>query len=288
MALYQTVADDDSGLNKCSAEANAVLVVAHPGHELRVYGWLKQARPLVCVLTDGSGSSGASRLASTAGLLARVGAMPGGIFGRFSDRGIYEALLEQNFGAFLKLTDELTELFARNHVTCVIGDAAEGYNPAHDVCRYLINAAVRRARKDRAHPLANFDFLLTGEPIADLDARRDGDVLLRLDEETFQEKVAAAKGYGELADEVERTFGELGSRAFQNEWLRAVDFCPGEGVNQDGFSEPPYYEKYGESRVAAGIYSQVLRYREHVLPLIAALGEHSSSPATRDASSDHQ
>jgi carbonic anhydrase/acetyltransferase-like protein (isoleucine patch superfamily) len=33
-------------------DGKAAPVVAHPGHELCVYGWLEQARPLVFVLTD--------------------------------------------------------------------------------------------------------------------------------------------------------------------------------------------------------------------------------------------
>src|SRR5207253_5484219 len=31
----------------------AALVIAHPGHELRVYHWLRLARPSVFILTDG-------------------------------------------------------------------------------------------------------------------------------------------------------------------------------------------------------------------------------------------
>src|SRR5207302_1404403 len=31
----------------------SALLVAHPGHELRVHGWLERERPLVFVLTDG-------------------------------------------------------------------------------------------------------------------------------------------------------------------------------------------------------------------------------------------
>jgi hypothetical protein len=33
----------------------------------------------------------------------------------------------------------------------------------------------------------------------------------------------------------------------------------------------PYYEEYGEKRVAEGKYGEVIRYREHVLPLAEAL-----------------
>ena len=41
-----------------------LLVIAHPGHELRLYGWIAQTKPLVCILTDGSGSDDQPRLAA--------------------------------------------------------------------------------------------------------------------------------------------------------------------------------------------------------------------------------
>src|SRR5436309_1960907 len=73
------------------------LLIAHPGHELRIHGWLERARPLTFVLTDGSGSDGRPRLQSTADVLARVGARPGGVFGRLSDSAFYQALLDLRF-----------------------------------------------------------------------------------------------------------------------------------------------------------------------------------------------
>ena len=49
------------------SEQRAVLVVAHPGHELRVHGWLELARPTVCILTDGSGHQAAFAAYALAG-----------------------------------------------------------------------------------------------------------------------------------------------------------------------------------------------------------------------------
>ena len=62
------------------------LIVAHPGHELRVHGWLEAVQPTVYVLTDGSGRASQSRLASTMRLLQQARAQRGAIYGRFSDR----------------------------------------------------------------------------------------------------------------------------------------------------------------------------------------------------------
>ena len=75
-------------------------MIAHPGHELRVHHWLEIAAPQVFVLTDGSGHGGVSRLASTTRLLERAGATPGPIYGRFSDRDLYHALLARDWPLF--------------------------------------------------------------------------------------------------------------------------------------------------------------------------------------------
>ena len=79
-----------------------MLIVGHPGHELRVYGWLMSARPVVQVLTDGSGSGGHSRIDSTTTLLDGVAAVRGAIYGRMTDREIYRAILEGDHARFVR------------------------------------------------------------------------------------------------------------------------------------------------------------------------------------------
>jgi hypothetical protein len=125
----------------------AALVISHPGHELCVYRWLETARPDVFVLTDGSGRSGISRLNSTTKVIASAGASAATIYGRFSDRDIYAALLQRDFGLFERLVTELAEAFVRTRIECVAGDAIEGYNPIHDACRLVIDAAVEIASR---------------------------------------------------------------------------------------------------------------------------------------------
>src|SRR5215470_17044860 len=117
-----------------------LLVVAHPGHELRVHGWLEAARPRVCVLTDGSGHGDQSRLEHTSRLLDRAGAETTRLYGRFTDRAIYDAILDGDAAMLGTLVDEVAASLADGTVTYVVGDAAEGYNPSHDLCRLLINA----------------------------------------------------------------------------------------------------------------------------------------------------
>ncbi len=77
----------------------AALIVGHPGHELRVHGWLEVARPLVFVLTDGSGRTGNSRVSSTKSIVNQAGATPGRLFGAITDEAAYEAILNHDFGS---------------------------------------------------------------------------------------------------------------------------------------------------------------------------------------------
>ena len=83
-------------------------------------------------------------------------------------------------------------------------------------------------------------------------------------------KLAAARSYPEMADEVERAFAAHGAEAFRIECLRPAD---PEADIETLIAEPPWYESYGERQVAAGRYSRVLRFREHFLPLARALRE---------------
>ncbi|HJQ84905.1 MAG TPA: hypothetical protein VKA21_12560 [Candidatus Binatia bacterium] len=249
------------------------LVIAHPGHELRVHGWLERARPRTFVLTDGSGRSGRSRLSSTSTVLDAAGAEPGPIYGRLSDRTMYAAILDGDVALFLALAEELAAAFARDGVDAVAGDAVEGYNPAHDVCRLLIEAAIDIARTATGREIASFDFALAGAPDACADELRSRALRLDLDADAFARKHAAARRYAELADEVDVALDTNGAAAFRVELLRPVDR---HAARHALAGASPAYERHGERRVAAGHYRRVLRYRDHVAPLAAALREHAA------------
>lgn len=244
----------------------AALVVAHPGHELRVHGWLELARPRVFVLTDGSGRTAASRVPSTTAVLEGAGATSGRIFGRFTDAAFYEAVLKQDFPLFTALTAELAGALVEDQIDCVAGDAAEGYNPTHDVCRLVIDAATRIASRIRNTPIANLEFALVGRPDAAVEGPA-GAICLELEPAALQRKLRAARGYAEIAGEVAAALNAWGAEAFGRECFRSV-------ADEDPAREPedpPYYERFGEERVGAGSYERVIRYREHVRPLAESL-----------------
>lgn len=250
----------------------AALIVAHPGHELRVYQWLRINRPCVFVLTDGSGHSGRSRLGRTTALLEQVSAKPGSIYGRFTDREIYSAILNHNHRLVVDVAQELARALIDGEFDYVAGDRAEGYNPVHDVCRYVIDAAVELANIKHGASISNYDFILAG-----IDRNRAADTLeseisLELTDDELSQKLDAARSYDELSADVDEMLRVGGIDGIRTETLRPVQRVPfDEGLNV----EPPFYETYGEKQVAAGHYQTVLRYREHVLPLANALRQYS-------------
>ncbi len=249
------------------APNRSALVVAHPGHELMVYGWMETARPLYCCLTDGSGGGASSRMDSTTRLLASVGARQGPVYGRFPDKQVYRHLLEGQVEIYARLVDELADAWIENGVDTVAGDAVEGFNPSHDLCRFLIDAAVERVRGLTGRTLRNYDFVLDSAPDACPEPLRREAIWLQLDPSAVARKIAAALAYEELRGEVEAALARFGPSAYAGECLR-----PSTTAWLARFEvEPPQYERSGEIRVGEGRYQDVLRYREHILPARAAI-----------------
>jgi hypothetical protein len=249
-------------------QGQAMLVVGHPGHELRVHGWLESAKPIVMVLTDGSGHRGISRLASTTALLTRAGASAGSVYGRLTDAALYRALLDRDTALFVGLVEELADAIINHRITIVAGDEAEGYNPTHDVCRLIIDAAVAIARSPLRDPIANLSFLLMDRPGKFARTGATPTAQIVLDDSTLERKIAAARRYPEMSGEVEHALTMWGAEAFRVEAFRRVP----DGELWGPAEAPPFYEQYGQEQVRAGKYAEVIRYDQHIRPLADALG----------------
>ena len=105
------------------------------------------------------------------------------------------------------------------------------------------------------------------------EALRGEVVRVSLDDEALARKLESANGYPELAGEVAAAIERFGTAPFQREFLRPVDLDDRLGWQAE---EVPFYERYGEKRVAEGVYHRVLRFREHVVPVAEALWSHST------------
>lgn len=276
------------------AGERAALIVAHPGHELRAHGWLERARPLVCVLTDGSGRTTHSRLDSTTTVLKAAGCSPGPVYGVMTDQELYVAVLDMNHEPFIRLIDEIASMLVSERIEYVAGDAEERYNPAHDICRMIINAAVALVGRKEKKEIKNFDFTLVGRPDEGIDTHGGSAIRIELDGAALARKLEAARNYPELQTEVSSALAGAGSVGFQEhpDLARQVGQTPSGAGPQDFAVEylrpidtefalalssevkTPFYELYGERKVLSGHYDRVLRYRDHVRPLAEAIQSH--------------
>lgn len=238
-------------------------MIAHPGHELRLYGWIKQASPQIVVLTDGSGSTGISRIDLSEELICELGArivVPG----KFREPELYKLMLCGDATPIVQLADELATLILDEDIDTLVCDAGEGYHPAHDLCLPLARAAARAARRD----LALHEYRVVGDPRPHA---RDA-LALELDDSTWRAKIERANRYAAasgsvLSQEVAYMFETFGEEAFRHEVLSpAGTEVP---LLHDGLR---YYEARGEERVRSGRYSEVLRYCDHFAPVEGALG----------------
>jgi hypothetical protein len=232
-----------------------------------VHGWLTRLAPRVFLLTDGSGRSGTSRLATTTALLARAGISTGGLYGRHTDAEVYEWILDGRVERFVALAEELAKAFSSEGVDLVAGDAAEGFNPIHDAFRLTLNCAVALARREGRRDIANLDFPLFGAPGP---GDRQGAIAIELAETERAAKRWEAASYAALEREVEWSLKQHGRHAFDREWLRPVNHAPGEYALAE---VPPIYERYGEHLARIGELSRVIRGDQHLVPIAHALRE---------------
>jgi len=236
------------------------MVVAHPGHELRLHGWLERTKPLLFIITDGSVPS---RISSSLTVLDEIDGRAGTIFGRFTDGELYAAILRGDIDRIADATRELSGALVSNGIEQVVCDAWENYNPTHDLCRVMAAIAVDRAQRTADRAIAFYDYAVVGSTGA---TGADGEIVIELDGAALARKLAAAHAYDAIRNEVEEQLRD-GSEPFRIECLRpaSVDTILPQRT------EKPAYELYGEARVAAGRYATVLRYHEHFVPFVKAL-----------------
>jgi len=252
---------------------NPLVFLGHPGHELRILGWLGKVRPPVWVMTDGSGSTGRPRTERSRAVLEKTGCAIGPMFGRYSDRVIHDALLNGDTAFFLRLTAELVAAIRSGEHDGVIYDGAEGYNPSHDLVNMMAVAATKRT----GVPL--YDFPLVGDPNGPLERRTERSILYQLNDDELAEKVQTAINYAQsvgatLLEEVKDSLAKFTPELFRRERLLPVEISDYE---QRFESSKPYYELRGEERLASGHYSSVIRLKEHLAPIVRALQHNQST-----------
>ena len=201
-----------------------------------------------------------------------VGARPALVYGVFTDREIYSRILERSESILVEMIEQVALTLVEQGIDTVTGDALEGYNPSHDLCRYLINGAVLLAGRRSGRLIENLDFPLVGRPDVCPAHLLPSAVRLSLDDAALDRKLHAAEEYAELKPEVEAALKSVGKDGFRYECLRPVEV-------PDSFDPPeipPFYERHGEKRVKEGVYQGVIRYHEHLRPLAEFFWKHAT------------
>src|SRR5438067_5688557 len=121
-------------------------------------------------------------------VIQAAGATAGPLFGRFSDRELYGAIISRNADLFIELAGEIADILHREAADYVVGDAVEGFNPCHDLCRLLINTAVTRIENKSGRRLHNFEFLLEGAPDTCPPQDRTKAIFLQLGDDAYRRK----------------------------------------------------------------------------------------------------
>lgn len=246
----------------------AVLVIAHPAHEIRVLHWLSSVRPHVYVLTQGSrsGADSARRKASEL-LIETHGATIAKTWGGVWDRDLYEMLLAAQYETLLQWADELADDLIARGVDLVVADSWQHYNVAHDLTYLIAKLAVRRARQALGRDITFATYPVVPSTLAPGAPDSPTVADLRLPTEAIAAKRSAIGLIPGIAAEVADIDFADGANAHMFETFSAA--LPLEDLLQPP-RQTPLYEVFGEDRVRAGIYRDVVRWT-HLLQACEAL-----------------
>lgn len=239
-----------------------LLFAGHPGHELLAYKFLMEYKPHVIFLTTGSGNTDDPRINSSIQLIESLGLKVFRPFEPFTDRLLYNLVMNGGFQEFANVKSSLIAFIEQHDIELIVGDALEGFNPSHDLCRYIINASVQELPPEKK--ILNYDFLLDEVSRNQVSQKSDSDIVLKLDEEEMESKLNACRVYSRLKFEVDRFFEKYGSEFFSLEYFRKISNTL-EISNWE--EEAPFYETHGRKRVEEGVYESALLFESHMKPL---------------------
>ena len=250
--------------------ANTGLLLSHPGHELRVFGMLERVRPLVWVVTDGSGRDGSPRTATTERLLDAIGVSRAKLFGRVRDRDLYDAVRRGAIPFFTDLADEISRDLVEHSIRLLASDAPEHMVLTHDLIAGVADAAVALAARSGAR-VAHYDFVLHANPTLIPPGCADRARVYVLEAEALEHKRSAAEAYREIAPEIAADRALYGDAAFATEVLRPVD----DPFGRLEPASPPIWQRHGERLVREGVYPEAICWDRHVRPIVEALRAHA-------------
>lgn len=248
-----------------------LLFVGHPGHELLAYNFMSVYKPDIIFLTNGSGRNNQPRITQSINLIKSLGLKAYFPFESYSDRQIYDLILSNSIDSFLSTKLALKEFILEQKYQVILGDALEGFNPSHDLCRYLINSIV--IDLENKIEIKNYEFFQDDVRKNQTSVKKPEDIILELNEDELQKKMDACINYPEIKSEVDKFVAQYGKSFFTLEFFRKVEE-PKKIIGWD--TEFPYYEEFGRKRIVEGTYKQLISFENHMKKLAHSLFTHKN------------
>ena len=246
-----------------------LVVTGHPNHELAILGFVQRLRPRLLFLTDGGG---AQRVAESRQALDWLGLLDHARFLPLPETALYRALLDRDLPFFAALAAEVRREIEAHAPAQVLCESVEHYNPLHDLTLPLVRAATRGMA---GVEVVEFPLIAQlpgpGERyrVQRLPAPRQGEAIeLRLTAAELAAKLEARDHrYTSLRGQLG---GVLESVADEDAGLEV--FAPAvAGLAAPGPADVLRYERRGRLLQERGEVERVITYREHYLPIAAAL-----------------
>ena len=239
-------------------DARTELVIAHPGHELRLFTLLQALKPRVWILTTGAKqASDRRRIDAAADTVLHCGAHQGSVFGAVLDATAYSEILAGRTGLFEHWADQLRDAFVARAPARVIVDGWQLYSPVHDLAHLLGRVAAAEAGRVLGCAIDCLQFQVVSADAAPLYPRWPAVHAVHLSDTTLADKVAAARLYPGLDQELAEAMSDDCAE------MRVEALCPPPPLHA---LAPPEgrratYEHIAEERVARGVYAEALRWR---------------------------
>lgn len=271
MPIFDAARAADVGRSRAGDAAASLgktdFVLAHPGHELRLFRWLELLKPRVSILTSGSRQGESmDRLAASRALVASVGGEIGPLHGVTLDRDLYRLIMDGDPTPFAGWIDRLRDAWIASPPATVVTDSWQFYSVAHDLTHLMARVAIAEATAATGRAIECLEYPVVPQSMVE---RRNGPVVhsVVLDEAGMQRKVATASAYPDIAGELAELIALAGLAGLCEETLHRPG--PLDGLVPDEGTKP-LFETFGEQRREAGLFSDVLRWR-HLEPIVTAL-----------------
>lgn len=239
--------------------SKSIVMMAHPGHELRIYDWMATFKPSVHVLTTGSrsGELVGERLNKSRYNISLSGSRIGSVFGHTLDIDLYRRIFERDVAYFERLVDQFTKEIVDGKCQLVVCDCWQAFSVAHDLASVIGRVSAKLATQQTGDfvecleymPVPQFnDGLIKPGPLA---------FEHHVTPASRQTKTDLANEYPDLheLEEYIEIYGLEDLLREQFYWPKPIEAL----ICSDS---TPLYEIYGSERVAQGRYDRALSWAD--------------------------